>query len=269
VRWTVLGAVVVALIALPAAALLPALVELKVGRVTVVENADGTERTVHWRDYPGVADIDSQEVLDGPSAEEAYAAAEAMVAEMRAAITAEFGLEWADPPPRDEAFSPFHDNVQNWYGGTSMLTTINAEGSSTTSVPTTWEDKQRLLDIVARIAADHGYSAPVLDTEGAQWTDEDMLRDLGGTTPETQAIVGGSLHGPTGQWVFFVFQDMSKDLDGSIAERLSPSTDAGWPLNTFSIGYGANGLLHQGDEAEFERRLQPFEGLRPPEPLET
>ena len=265
----VLGAIVVTVVAVPAAFLLPVIVESQTGRVTVVQNANGTERTVHWREYPGVAGVDAQEVLSGPSAEEAYAAGEQMVAKIRAAITAEFGLEWAEPGSGAQSFSPFHDNVQNWYGGTSMLTTVNAEGSSTTTVPTSWAEKQRVLDVVARIASEHGFSPPVLDTEGAQWTDEDLIRDLGGTTPETQAIVSGSLHGPNGQWLFFNFQDMSKDRDGSITERLRSTTENDWPLNTFSVGYGANALLRDGDEAEFERRLQPFEGLTPPEPLES
>jgi hypothetical protein len=269
VLWAVGGVALFALIAVPVGLALGLVVQTQVGRVTVV-HADGAERTVHWRDYPGVAGLDPQEVIDGPSVEEGYAAGEAMVAEVRAAITAKFGLTWAGPPPSDERFDPFHENVENEFGGESMLSTINSQGSVTTDVPRSWQQKQRLLAVVAEVAAGYGFSAPVLDTAGySGWTDQQLIRDLGGTTPQTQAIVGGTLLGPTGQWLFFSFLDMSKDLDGSITERLAPSDGNGGPINSFSLGYGANALLPEGDDAEFERRMQPFEGLTPPEPLET
>ncbi|MFC0678552.1 hypothetical protein ACFFGH_11950 [Lysobacter korlensis] len=264
------GATLVALmVGLPANAVMRWMLESSIGRVTVVEDEAGGRRTVYWREYPGVAGVDSRDVLDGPSAEEAYAASEAMTARMRAAITAEFGLEWAPPASAEQPFDPFHERTQNWYGGESMLTTVNGPTSQTIGVPTDWSDKERMLEIIARIAADYGFSAPTLDADSWDWTEEDRIRDLGGATPEEQVIVAGSMMGPTGQWMFFTFQDLSKDVDGRFERDLAPSTEHGWQLNTFSFGFGANALLPEGDEAEFERRLAPFEGLEPPEPVET
>jgi hypothetical protein len=42
-----------------------------------------------------------------------------------------------------------------------------------------------------------------------------------------------------------------------------------WQLETISISYAANGLLHEADREEFKARLEPFAGLAPPAPLET
>ena len=191
-----------------------------------------------------------------------------MVAEIRTALTKELQLEWAPAPRGRDDVDPFHERTQNHFGGESLLTVVNALPSQSTSVPTTWADKQRAMDIIETVTARHGYSAPVL--EGFDlWSEEDRIRDLGGATPETQVLVSGMAEGPAGQWLAFTFQDLSKDTTGRFKERLTPAAGSGWQLNTLSISYGANGLLHQAAREEFKSRLAPFTGLTPPPPLET
>ena len=255
-----------AVLAVPAASLARFMMTNAAGRITVVKDEDGAESTVYWRDYPGVAGLDPDEILHGPTAEEGYAAGKEMIAEIRAALAEELELEWAPEAAGQDDVDPFHERTQNYFGGESLLTVINALPSQSTGVPTTWAGKQRALDIIGGILGRHGYSAPVLDHYDL-WTDEDRVRELGGATQETQVIVSGSAQGPAGQWLSFMFQDLSKDTEGRFEKRLRPPFGSGGPLDTLRISYGANGLLHVSDRDEFKNRLKPFAGLAPPPPL--
>ncbi|CAI3800406.1 hypothetical protein NKCBBBOE_02578 [Pseudarthrobacter sp. MM222] len=260
--------IVGALIAVPAAAVGHFMTGQAVGRVTVVTDADGRERTVYWREYPGIAGVDPQKVLQGPAPEVGYAAGQDMIAAVRAALTAELGLGWTPPTDGRDDVDPFADRIQNYFGGKSLLTAVNAPPSQSTSVPRAWADKQRALEIIGTVIARHGYSAPAIDTFD-QWTDEQRVSDLGGSTPKAQVIVSGMAQGPAGQWLSFTFQDLSKDITGRFKERLAHPSRPDSQLDTLSLSYGANGLLRDADREKFKERLVPFAGLTPPAPLET
>lgn len=269
-RWWTAAIIITvgALIAVPAVAVGHFMISQAVGRVTVVTDADGRERTLYWREYPGIAGVDPQEVLQGPTPEVGFAAGQGMIAEVRAALTAELQLGWAPPPDGRDDVDPFADRIQNYFGGESLLTAVNAPPSQSTSVPRAWADKQRALEIIGTVVARHGYSAPTIDTFD-QWTDEQRVSDRGGSTPEAQVIVSGMAPGPAGQWLSFTFQDLSKDTTGRFKERLTNPSEPGRQLDTLSLSYGANGLLKDADREEFKKRLEPFAGLMPPVPLET
>lgn len=260
--------VVGAVVAVPVGIAAHFMIGQAVGRTTVVENADGTERTVHWRDYPGTAGLDPQEVLEGPTPEEGYAAGQNLVAEIREALTEELQLKWAPAPSAQGKAESFTERTQNDFGGESLLTVVNAPASQSTSVPRAWTDKQRAIRIIGVVTARHGYSPPTLDSYDL-WSEEQRISDLGGARPETQVILSGSVQGPAGQWLMFTFQDLSKDTDGRFEERLRPPDGSDWQPNTLGISYGANGLLHDADREEFKSRLEPFAGLEAPAPLET
>lgn len=268
-RWWIIGAIlaVVALAAVPVAGVAHYMISNAVGRATTATNADGTERTVYWRDYPGVAGVEPQEIMEGPTPEEGSTAGQAMVAEIKAALSAEFQLAWA--PEDDQArTSPFHGPVENGYGGESLLTVVNGPESQSTSVPEAWADKQRAIRLIGGIARKYGFGAPTIDTP-ENWPAEDRIRNLGGLTPDKQVIVYGMAVGPAGQWLSFRFQDLSKDSDGAFEERLHPPEGSQWQMNTLALSYGANGLLPAENRKEFEARFEPFHGLTPPEPLES
>lgn len=267
-RWWILGVVlvVVALAAVPAVVIGQHMVESATGRTTVAVNADGSERTVYWRDYPGLAGVDTQQVLEGPTPQEGFEAGQAMIAEIELALSAEFGLEWA--PPADADASPFNRPIENHFGGRSLLTNVNGPESQSTSVPQAWADKQRALSIIGEVSGRYGFAAPEINGL-ERWSEEDRIRDLGGLTPDKQVIVSGMAPGPAGQWLSFRFQDLSKDTNGTFADRLRPPQGSQWQLNTVALSYGANGLLAAEDRNEFESRLEPFRGLTPPEPLES
>jgi hypothetical protein len=91
--------VLVAVLAVPAASLAPVMMTHAAGRITVVKDDDGAERTEYWRDYPGVAGLDPDGILHDPTAEEGYAAGTEMIAEIRAALATELELKWASNRP--------------------------------------------------------------------------------------------------------------------------------------------------------------------------
>lgn len=189
IRWWLVGAIMLASViaAVPVATIAHHIVSQSVGRTTVATNADGTERTVYWRDYPGVAGVDPQEILQGPTPEEGYMAGQNMISEIKAALSAELRIAWA-PEKEQPGTRVFHEPVQNSFGGQSLLTVVNIPVSQSTSVPQAWSDKQRAIRIIGEVSARYGYSTPVLDTFDL-WSQEDRIRELGGPTPDTQVIV--------------------------------------------------------------------------------
>lgn len=234
------------------------------GVVTVEATEDG-DREVFWRDYPGIPELEPEDVLDGPSLEEGEAAGRALLQEIETALAAEFGLEWAAPPTGNGEQVAFP--AQNYYGGPSMLNTLNVSGRQSTTVPTNWAEKQRVLEIVTEVAARHGYSDLTLDHDAGYLSAEDLVESYGSADPAEMVVLAATLQGPTGQWLMFTLQDLSLDRDGRFTKQAEESEEYGSLPNSMSLLYGANGLLPDADRAEFERRLAPYIGLDRPEPL--
>lgn len=233
--------------------------------VVTVESGENGDREVFWRDYPGIPELDPEDVLAGPTLEEGEETGRALLAEIEAAITAEFGLEWTAPPPGNEGQVSFP--AQNYYGGPSMLRVLNVQSRQSTAVPATWEEKERMLDVIASVAADHGYSDLSFDHEAGSMTEEEVVESYGGSTPEEMVFLSGMLQGPTGQWLMFSMKDLSLDYDGRFTEASEGAEESGWPGSSIAFTYGADGLLPSEERAEFERRLEPYAGLERPEPL--
>lgn len=250
----------VLVVAAPVAAFAVMLASDARGVVTVEAGADG-DHEVFWRDYPGIPELDPEDVWDGPSLEEGEATGRALLAEIEAALTAEFGLEWAPEPTANGEQVAFP--TQNQYGGESMLRVLNVAGRPSTSVPATWDEKERMLAVIVDVAAGYGYTDLSFDHEAGHMTEDDIVESYGAATPEEMVLLMGMLQGPTGQWIMFSMHDLSLDHDGRFAEQF----EDGGPDSSISIVYGANGLLPRADRAEFERRLEPYIGLDRPEPL--
>ncbi len=253
--------VATAVVGVPVVAVAASAIDNARGIVTTERDADGAEQTVYWRDYPGIAGLDPEEVLAGPTFEQGLIDGEAMTAEIQDALTAEFGVDWA-APPSDETTAM---RAENQFGGLSLLRVINAPGAQTTSVPRTWAEKERAIAIIGEVTARYGFGAPSLDQDRWPQTAEDRIRDYGGATPETQVLVSGVVEGPTGQWLFFSFQDLAQDRTGRFTEQAEQSVAYGWQPESISFAYGANGLLPAADRAEFAQRMQAFGGYPQPE----
>ena len=229
------------------------------GIVTTERDADGTEQTVFWREYPGIAGLDPDELLAGPTLEQGLVDGEEMTAAIQEALTAEFGVDWSPPPSDEVTVMP----AENRFGGTSMLHLVNLPTAQTTTVPRTWAQKERAIEIIGEVTARYGFGTPHLDQDRWPQSEADRIRDWGGATPETQVLVSGGVEGPAGQWVFFAFQDLSKDTTGRFTERAME--DDGWEPESISFAYGANGLLRAADRDEFVERLAPFANYPQPE----
>lgn len=264
-RWLAIGsiAVVAAVVSVPVGAVAAFLTDQVRGVVTVATLPDGTTREVHWKDYPGKSqhepdgydEVDPAAVLAAPSAETAWADAQALLAEIERALAAEFGLDWA-PSAQGEAW-PFEAHpTSNGYGGQSLLVVLNSPYSQSTIVPAGWPAQQRAIEIIAEVAAGHGFGAPILDFE-RPWFDADEAATYGGDRPETATLVPGVLEGPHGQWISFSIEDPSRgtaDLDGG---DIAPA---------ISLMWGAM-LLPAEARDEFATRLRAFDGLPRPEPF--
>lgn len=183
-----------------------------------------------------------------------------MMHEVEETLTTQFGFAW------DQAPTPNGDGVafpaQNYYGGMSMLSTLNVNSRQSTSVPRTWEDKQRVLDIIAEVTARQGYGGLTLDVGNTDTSEKDRIYGYGGATPEEAVLLTGTVNGPAGQWLSFSITDLTRDRDGRFAEQARDATEYGW-----RPAYGANALLSGSDRAAFKERLEPYVGLARPEPL--
>lgn len=266
-RRVLIGAVVAAagvLVAVPVVAVTSMVSESVRGVVTIVDTADG-QREVHWKDYPGVPELDPQQILANPSLEEGERGGRQMMREIEETLTAQLGFGWdmAPTPNGDDVAFP----AQNYYGGASMLSTLNVNGRQSTTVPRTWEDKQHVLNIIAEVTARHGYGDLTLDVENTDTSEKDRIYSYGGATPEEAALLTGTVKGPAGQWLTFSITDLSRDRDGRFTEQAKDSTEYGWLPESITFMYGANALLSVSDRAEFEERLEPYAGLARPEPL--
>jgi hypothetical protein len=80
-----------------------------------------------WDTYPGSAYVDAKETLDGPSYEAFVDRSETMLADIRTALTAEFGFEWVERKPAETELD------HNGYGGDSMLYEYTAPVWQTTT----------------------------------------------------------------------------------------------------------------------------------------
>lgn len=236
--------------------------------VTTAVGPAGDRVELHWAEHPGQAGTTVDEVLAAPSLEEGVDGAEAMVAEMKEAVSGRAGLRWGAPPAVQVEQGTVFPSENGW-GGPSLLRTVNLPAEQTTSVPRSWAEKQAVIDAIGEVSARHGWSEPALDEERWPRPEAERVRDPGGATPAEQVLVTGMVTGPHGQWLEFTFTDLSKDdAEGTVAERLSVSTDAGWEPESVTLAYGANGLLPAADRAEFERRAAPFAGQPLPDAQE-
>lgn len=267
-RWkrASIAALIAVAVALPTAAIASFFISSSIGKTTVIEAADGSKQTIYWREYPGTAELDSQDLLSGPTPEQGLETGQKMIAEIEEALTKEFQLQWADIPLPDDN-GPFHRPVSNDFGGYSLLTTVNGPNHQSTSVPTSWSGKQRAIAIIDAVSKRYGYASLELESpEG--WTPQEFIEFKGGLTPPDQVFISGTAMGAAGQWLSFGIQDLSKDRDGSYAKR-DRATAGQEPSSWISMSYGANGLLPAEHVEEFKSRLRPFLGLTAPEPIES
>lgn len=233
--WVAAGAAVlgVGAVALPSIAVAAYAAEQLRGVVTSEVQADGTEVTVHWRDYPAIAGVHPSCAAARPTLEEGLAAGVAVTTAIREELATALYLEWAEEAPDSGVIQP----AQNGFGGISMLYVVNAPAWKTAVDPLTAEQIEEVADSIADAASLHGFT---------QITMEPLDPSLSGH------FRAGTLSDRNGQWLSF-----------------SVGTVPGNPSPTITLMYGANALLPTADQAEFDQRIAPFLGYDPPPPLQS
>ena len=191
-----------------------------------------------------------------------------MIAGIKTDLTEKFQPEWAPDADADAGDGPLYRPVQNLFGGSSLRAIANGPSHQSTSAPQAWADKQQAISITGEVTSGYGYAAPTLENLDS-WTVADLVRGLGGPTPEEQVTASGNVLGPAGQWLDFNFQDLSKDRERGFKDKLRPPERKNSRMNAISLGYRSNGLLAEEDRDAFESRLEPFFGPTQPPPLES
>lgn len=214
---------------------------------------EGSDSSLSWTNYPGVApDAGAEEIdaLEAPSAEKGLKDGEEMIAEIEKQISDEFDYEWSDGATEDGEDTGEVDTtfpLANNYGGESMLVSVTAPASFSDGIPASWSDKQKILGIMEDVAADYDYSAATFDSEG---------------DPSTEVIVTGVLPGTYGQFLSFSFVDYSLDTGGDVAGSLGDDAESG-----ITLSYGATALLPKADRDAYKKAIAAYDGLERPAPI--
>ena len=258
--WIVGGVltIVIVVVGVPVAAIAGYAIGQVRGVVTEEITANGSTQTVHWKDYPGTAEIAPEEILAGPSLEQGVRDGTSMITRIQAELTAELGLTWADrPATTTDALFP----AENRFGGNSMLYGINLPEFASTGTVTEWAEKERVLEIAGDVLAKYRFDSPELDQARWPMPAANAIDSYGSVDPAEQVLVSTTALGPAGQWFNVTILDSSKDPNGIFAEK-------GFGPDSITLFYGANALLREEDRTTFQKRLEPYEGYALPEPLE-
>ncbi|NYJ17972.1 hypothetical protein [Nesterenkonia sandarakina] len=221
--------------------------------------SSGEKRTVYWEDHPGDASTDDEDVLAAPTPEEVEERQSQLFDDLGKMLREDYGLVWG---PRGE--SGWYDFPGNGYGGESLLATYNSAAWTAEDVPEGPDAWRELLHAVDAVLIEHELGGLVLFHESSlyaedeAWQGEEFER-LGTNDPDqfwewTAESSNGS------QWVSVVLTDASKDPSGEAAESLR---EIDWPERSVQIDYGVT-TVRQGQREEFQRAVQPFDGLAKP-----
>lgn len=217
---------------------------------TTYTDASGQAVTVDWKDFPVHAGTLPEDVLAAPVKEDAEAVSEAILTEVKTALDAEFGLEWAA-----SGESGWYPSQGNGYGGKSMTTTWNSVSWSSKTAPAETVDWERTLDIVSGITKAHGLGPVKLSPVA------DDPQKYGITDPKQLYWWVGTAYADS-QWLSLAVVNVDRDSTGEAAKEYAST---GLPPRSISIDYGVT-TVAQADRAALETALAPFSGLTRPEP---
>lgn len=228
---------------------------------TIVTDA-GEEKTISWADYPGHAGTDAEQVLAAPTPNETERRAQAILSEIEAVLSRDYGLRWS----ADGDAAGWYPQSGNGYGGESYLVTYNSQSRVSDDVPDGPEAWREVLADINDILAGHGLDPVVLDHESspylddAQWQEE--LHQRFGTTDPDEYWQWTATSYSDSQWLNFTLTDTSKDAAGRAADE---ARAFGWPLRAVGLSFGAT-TIPADQRDEFRHALEPFQGLDKPEP---
>ena len=212
-----------------------------------------------WSESPGVGGTPVADIVDDDSIETMQARFEAVAADIRDAVTAEFGLDWVQRGEEELR------ERTNRFGGTSMLLQYRGPAWQTLGTLRDVDDKQRLLEIVAPIIAAHGFGESSLtNTMGP-----DAVPEFGDFVLEDQGrwVLAARPPEVTRGQLLVTILDLSRDRTGALgAASAEDAADRGYEREYVSVMFVGDLMLHEADRDEFERRALRYEGHIAPPP---
>lgn len=228
---------------------------------TTYTNGAGQEVTVNWKDYPLHAYSLPGDLLQAPVKEEAEIVSARLLGEIRAALTKEFGMAWESTG--EDRWNP---ELGNGYGGQAMTTTYNSAEWRTATIPASTAQWKKIVRVISRITTAHGLGPVQLTQDGdsfkndPEWQKE-LVEKYGTADPQKLYWWDGTAY--TGsQWLLVNLVNVDRDISGRAAKEYQESN---FPARSISISYGLT-TVPSADLAAFEKALEPFVGLTPPEP---
>jgi len=218
-----------------------------------------------WSDYPGIAWIDSEAVLDEPSEEETIAASAELNRHIREAISEEFDVDWSTgdsgPPTATSSGYGTDSMLHNWTGERwrGEISAVDAGA------------RERIQEIVEQTGAQHGADEYTLYND-LEATDKQRAEQYGAADRDRQANWQAGLNGgphPTHSIFAEVYDNSyptAPDYTGWVPRDSSGEPiSASEPTIYIALMSSANRLLPDGDRAEYEERLAPYAGLQKPD----
>ncbi|MFC8303982.1 hypothetical protein ACFUCV_09910 [Specibacter sp. NPDC057265] len=251
-RWTALAAASVALLLGASACAAPP--------TTSYTNETGQEVTVNWKDYPVSAGLLPEDFSHAVTQEEAQATSDAVLTDIRAALTSVHAFEWST---RGEA--AWFPGGGNGYGGKVMTSTFNSTQWESATAPASNAEWEEIVAVTSRITTKHGLGGVQLlfDHENFK-TDHSWQKDLidkyGTADPQRLWWWEGTAY-TRSQWLVLHMVNVDRDTTGAAAKE---TEDSGLPARSISISYGATAVPAK-DQAALTQALEPFVGLTPPE----
>ncbi len=263
-RWGVL-ALVLLLVVNPVTA-------MAVGGLSTDQAGDGTsaggggggdeEHDPIWDTYPGSAYVDAKETLDGPSYEDFVGTSDEMLAEIRTALTTEFGFDWVERQPAETKAD------QNGYGGNSMLVQYTAPVWQTTTTVRTFEEKSRVVELIRQVLLRYDIANLDMRNAPSSWREPgELTEQYGGETLDTQAL--WDLHtynAITGAGDFrTVIVDLTLDSAGTVAKDREFDVDYyDMAAEGIELHLDSYALLKEADRADYLEALKPYADLDKP-----
>lgn len=212
-----------------------------------------------WSRFPGVPQVPTDRILQNQTIEELEPRVDAAMADIREAITAEFGFEWVAKG------EPVTERVSNRYHGTSLLNTWDSTTWQTIGTLRDRTDKERAVAIVTLIMARHGFGEPAL----ANVQGPGGIADFGGFTLDDQGrwVLAGTPPEVSRGSLQFTILDLTQDRTGILtADSDAAVAELGWEPEYLSVAYHGDFMLSEADRAEFERRAERYKGHIAPVP---
>ncbi|MBS1698475.1 MAG: hypothetical protein JST25_08775 [Actinobacteria bacterium] len=226
-------------------------------RVAATGSYDGhkTDKQRLWDAYPGIKDKDPSQFLNQQSLEQLRAMADETMADVRAQLTAEYGLQWvksADAQERPE---------RNGYGGESMLVRFTSDTWATTTPVTGYAHKLEVMQTIESVIMQHGWRSMVAFNDPASGVDPAMISKMyGGATPQTQVDWEWfSDADPDPGWFYADITDLANDTTGEYrASREQTAQRTGEPLEGLQLAIVGRYMLSESKADDFRKALKKY-----------